>query len=408
MRGRPLVVRSLSVVPFCLLASLLGVVVEGARSNHEAHAQLPPLPSVPGLPPLPSTLPTLSLPGLPTAPTTASGTLTARVVDSKSTGDFKMSAGVAVGPGGSLTISMPAIRHPDSSAPVSPLTAMLSVTGSASGGASIVCSIGGISAGANVPVDLAFIDDTTGSMSGTVHGVSDSVKRFAQDIADRGVDARFAMVTFGDAFATQPASGFAIGHGDFAPPKFDLVARPYVGFGGLDRFTAFLDEMKASKILGDGGNDEPENPLGALEYAWRSLGWRAGAARVFIAITDTVAHQAGDKTTFITAPWTPPSGEQAIGDLDGDAVVHVVARDRELAPFFQMRALADGTGGATLTLPADGRVDLGKLGLKDWLVNGFRGVCSGAAAGTIELNVHATIVGKRLYEGNLHFKIVVN
>jgi hypothetical protein len=318
-----------------------------------------------------------------------------------------MSAGVAGGPSGSLTISMPAIRHPDTGAPVSPITAALSVTGSASGGASIVCSITGISAGSNAPVDLAFLDDTTGSMSGTVHGVSDSVKIFARDLAERGVDARFAMVTFGDAFATQPATGFTIGRGELAPPKFDVIARPYVGFGGLDRFTGFLDEMKASKILGDGGGDEPENPLGALEWAWRSLTWRPGAARVFIAITDTVAHQAGDKTSFITAPWTPPSGAQVIADLDGDAVVHVVARDRELAPFFSLQSLADGTGGAALTLPADGRVDLGKLGLKDWLVNGFRGACSGAASGTIDLDVHASIIGKRVYEGTLHIKIAL-
>ena len=101
------------------------------------------------------------------------------------------------------------------------------------------------------------------------------------------------MYTYGDAFATVPSAEnpFKVGKGDFAPPEFDADARPYIGLSDVALFKSFLTEMEASSVLGSGGGDSEENTLGALAYANKKVGWRDGAARMFVAIGDNPSHQ---------------------------------------------------------------------------------------------------------------------
>lgn len=121
------------------------------------------------------------------------------------------------------------------------------------------------------PVDIVFINDTTGSMAGVTTGIADSIQSFSTAITSSGVDARFAMYTYGDAFATKDdvASEFTIGKGDFPIPSYlDGVERPYIGLSTVTSFLPFLEELKVSSALGSGGGDGPENTVGTLDYAW--------------------------------------------------------------------------------------------------------------------------------------------
>jgi len=370
------------------------------------------LAQIPGLPPIPSGMPT-SIPGIPGLPGVPSvpgaSSKTAKITSAKNEGDLKLSAGIGVDVGGSLVISMAAIKHPDlPNVPVNPLLASLSVSASVSGTLALSCTIGGVSSSSRAPVDLVFVNDTTGSMSGTVNGISESVKTFAQKIQAGGVDARFSMYTYGDAYATRgSASKFSVGVGDFDPPKFDTVPRPYVGLTELAPFEKFLAEMKASGALGTGGGDAPENTLGALEYSNSKVAWRQGAAHVFVVIGDNPAHQKA-ATDKYGPNWSAPNGEDFVSRLNGTAVAHVVGHDKGAEPLYNLKKLADGTGGNFKELPKDGKVDLTTLGLDSFLLSGYRGSCTGLASGSLDLVIKATVVGKKIYTGSLAFKVVIS
>lgn len=360
----------------------------------------------PGLPPIPTVMPSLPLP-VPTGGP-SSGKV-AKITSAKPEGDLRLSAGLGVDASGALSISMAAIKHPDlQGVPVNPLFANVSITAQLSGSLALSCSIGGVSSSKPAPVDLVFVNDTTGSMAGTVHGISDSIKTFAQKVSAGGVDARFSMYTYGDAFATRGKPGkFLVGKGDFDPPSFDNVARPYVGLSDLGLFEKFLAELKVSGALGSGGGDAAESTLGALQYADRHLGYRPGAAHVFVVVGDNPSHQKGDGSNFGPS-WIPPLGEDVVSELSGRGVVHVVAKDAGKAPFYNLKNLADATGGDFKPLPKDGKVDLTTLGLDAYLTSGYKGVCTGLAAGTIDVVIRATVVGKKVYMGTLAFKVTVS
>lgn len=327
------------------------------------------------------------------------------VKSAKSEGDFKMSGQLGLDVDGRLTVTLAAIRDPDDATrPADPSKVRFGVTGQAA--APLTCSIAKVSSSQNAMADIAFINDTTGSMSGTVKGISASVQKFAEDLVAGGIDARYSMYTYGDAFATKLESGstFVIGKGDFAPPPVDDVERPYVGLSELSTFKGFLGELNACDCLGDGGGDGQENTLGALQWANAKIKWRDGAARYFVAIGDNPAHQPGDSLN-IPSPWTPPMGDDLLGELGGSAVVHVVAKDTGSSPYYNLKKLADGTGGVFLQLPSGGNVDLDKLNLKEWLTTSFRGLCTDEQGGTYDIVIHGQIDGSKIYKATLTFAV---
>jgi len=319
-------------------------------------------------------------------------------------GDFVMSGRLGL-ESGALTVTIAAIRDPDVPArPADPAKVSFGVTGAA--GASLVCSIGKVSSTAKAAVDLVFINDTTGSMSGTVHGITDSVQEFAEDLTAGGVDARYSMYTYGDAYATKSASDttFTIGKGDYTPPGFDTVQRPYVGLTELDTFKGFLAELSGCSCLGSGGGDSQENTLGTLKYADSKVAWRDGAARMFVAIGDNPSHQLGDHGPCVS-PFEPPGGDALVANLSGNSVIHVVGQNRGSSPYYNLKTLADKTGGAFLALPSDGKVDLGKLELKQWLTTSFTGTCADPTGGTYSIVVTSSIVGTKTFVGTLTFEV---
>jgi hypothetical protein len=316
----------------------------------------------------------------------------------KADGEVRMSGSLSID-AGKLKLAVAAIRDPDApTRPADPAKVSFAVSAAAT---EMACTVGRVSAASKAAVDLVFINDTTGSMSGTVEGISKSASKFAEDVAAGGVDARFSMYTYGDAFATVPSAPgsenpFKVGKGDFAPPEFDGDARPYIGLSDVAGFKSFLTEMESSSALGVGGGDGEENTLGALHYANGKVAWRDGAARMFVAIGDNPSHQKGSADElFASSQFAPPSGDDLIASINGSAVIHVVGHDRGEAPFYNLKHLADKSGGVFLELPSDGVVDLGALNLKDWLTASFAGACDGAKIGRYTIVVKATVNGSK-------------
>jgi len=376
------------------------VVAPSASAQIAVPTNLPPLPPIGSLPTIPVIAPPSGGGG---------GGKTAKITSAKSEGDLRLSAGIGVAASGGLSISMAAIKHPDlPGVPVNPLFASVSVQAQVSGTISLACTIGGVQSGSNAPVDLVFINDTTGSMSGTVNGISDSISKFAEKVSAGGVDARYSMYTYGDAYATRAKPGkFTNGTGDFEPPSFDKDPRPYIGLSDLGSFQKFLSEMKNSGALGMGGGDAPENTLGALQYANNHLPFRQGSAHVYVVVGDNPSHQKGDGSNF-GPNWVPPSGEDVVNELQGKAVAHVVGKDMGNSPYYNLKHLADSTGGDFKVLPKDGKVDLASIGLESWMLSGYRGICTGLAAGSIQVVLKASVVGKKVYTGTLTFALIVN
>jgi hypothetical protein len=124
---------------------------------------------------------------------------------------------------------------------------------------------------------------------------------------------------------------------------------------------------------------------------------------MFVAIGDNPSHQKGGRD--LGPSWAAPDGDELVSRLSGEAVVHVVGKDKGVAPLYNLKRLADGTGGVFLDLPADGRVDLGKLSLKEWLTTSFTGNCTNPTRGAYEIALRVVITGTKEYVGTLTFDV---
>ncbi|MBN2191716.1 MAG: VWA domain-containing protein [Polyangiaceae bacterium] len=260
------------------------------------------------------------------------------------------------------------------------------------------------------PVDIVFVNDTTGSMSGTVNGIADSISDFATSVSERGVDALFSMITYGDEFATftEGEEAYTVGQAEYSATGVDSSSRAYVDLSELDRFQAFLTEVRDSDDLGEGGGDGPENTLGALDFALEHLSWRPGAARVVIAICDDAAHMADDGfSSSLESHFVPPEIDDLLDDLDGTAVVHVVGNDIGEEPYYNIKGLSDETGGAFIDLPEDGIVDLSSTTLNEWVGSTFFGVCFSVPPGDRELVIDANVTGGEEHSGSVAYDITL-
>ncbi len=101
-------------------------------------------------------------------------------------------------------------------------------------------------------LDLVFVLDVTGSMSGEIAGVRNHVIEFADSLVEQGVDFRLGMVTF-----------------------LDEVENVYPFTDDATLFQTWVAEQYAH-----GGGDGPENSLQALATA-AGMQWRDQASRVF-------------------------------------------------------------------------------------------------------------------------------
>lgn len=245
-----------------------------------------------------------------------------------------------------------------------------------------------IGGGTRAAADIAFVFDTTGSMGSGLDSVISSITAFATDLDASGLDVRLAAVTFGDAFDTHAGDDRA-GTGNDEPPTFDPFARPMLDLTtDIGAFLEFIDEQEPE----DGGSGA-ENAVGALMHAHNALDWRPGAQCVLIVITDIYAWEAPAEGSVIreyygniTEPWIPPASADAIAQLRGDCVVHVVSPD--FASLSDSRYVdmaiftgADATGGVHYEWNGLAEFDMSELPITGALTSGhvvrYRGSTTG-------------------------------
>ncbi|NOY58645.1 MAG: VWA domain-containing protein, partial [Calditrichaeota bacterium] len=123
--------------------------------------------------------------------------------------------------------------------------------------------------------DIAFVFDVTGSMGSQISALKQRALNFADALAEKGVDYRLALVTFGDEIRE------------------------------VHDFTSSAEEFKSwvENLVADGGGDTKENSLEGLARA-TTLSYRAVAQKMTILITDADYHEAGESgggtTTYTT------------------------------------------------------------------------------------------------------------
>jgi Mg-chelatase subunit ChlD len=202
-----------------------------------------------------------------------------------------------------------------------------------------VVSVGQVSAGTRTTVDLAFLLDQTGSMGTEIRGVADSVVRFADYIAGRGVGIRLAGIAF----------------------------RDDVDLAGSCGFTSDFGQLKswALGLRAAGGDDTPESGLEAMMAAVRSLQWRPEAQRLLVVITDAPMHTRLNGRSQLD-PATVAAELRA-----GGFAVHVVSTGMPLSgTIVDAKVIANATGGLWVRLPTSGRVNLTTLPLTDVVLGG--------------------------------------
>ena len=230
-----------------------------------------------------------------------------------------------------------------------------------------------IEADDEVPADIAFVIDTSGTMKDALSSVQEGIIDFASTLASSGLDVRLGAVTFGDAFDTlaegSRSSGISIS-GE-SPPAFDSDERPSFALtDDLFRFQAFIAEESPR-----GGIDDPENSLGALTFAHKNLEWREGAQRILVVVTDTCSHTRRSSEYFIQDAWLPEPYEDVLEEISTRATVHVIGRGSSCPKFGGTMSMAeftgsDGTGGLFHDWN-DGSFDLANIGLTQTVANSY-------------------------------------
>jgi len=230
--------------------------------------------------------------------------------------------------------------------------------------------------GDNPPkVDMAFLIDTTQSMAGAIDGVINTIDSFSQDLTDAGLDAKFALVTFGDAYNTKALSGsaYSMGSGADELPTFDPIERPLLDFSDLSEFKDFALEVQSNFQDYDNGGDNSENYFGTVmamagfRDGQAGLSKRDGALFHQVLIGDDCSHT-GEIPGDTEDKWIPDPVAASAG-LSGLVSVHAI-RDQSLdvcsTDQLSLDDIADTTAGAKFD-HAGGTIDLEALNLSDFI-----------------------------------------
>lgn len=315
----------------------------------------------------------------PAAPVPVAVTVKVDTTKTKVTGDFIFSPSLSLD-GGKLSFTIPAIADPeDATKPIDPSKVLFTVTGK--GGKDLGCSVSTDTTKTKPLVDLVFVTDTTGSMSGTLNGVTQSIQDFVDSVAAEGVNMKLGLVAYGDLFAVKQAGSTMGGTGPLGVGDGSDSDRPFLDLTDVTAFKALNASLYAT-----GGGDWAENTLGATKYAFDKITWRVGAAKVLFVTGDAAAHLPGNSTTY--GVWNPPAAEDLITALKGNATVHTISP--ESLSTYDFSLLADATGGKKFSLS---NPDLTSIHFADWFVNSYKGTCSGIEAGIYEITISATIKG---------------
>ena len=214
--------------------------------------------------------------------------------------------------------------------------------------------------------DIAFIVDNTSSMSNEIAGVRSSILAFLDALADSGQDIAAGIVAFGD----EMPDGF-----EPRIPSSDTRARAaiydFVDIGEDISTGSALYQTAQELFATDPGTntDFPELALAGVDFARRTFSWRGDAQRIYILVTDDLAwgrgfsipNRKGIDSDYFTAE---SLGEQV---REEGSVIHVYSPDftaeSVTPPAYDVRTLADQTGGVWNELDRSGAFDLTELGI---------------------------------------------
>jgi hypothetical protein len=162
-------------------------------------------------------------------------------------------------------------------------------------------------------LDLAVVFDDTSSLAPNIEILKSKVQDLIYQIAESGLDARYALVSFKD-------------HENMRLSWTKDTAS----------FRSGVNSLNVSS-----GDDFPENALDAIE-ATLDLGFRPDAQKMILVITDAPAHQKGDGTTI-----TGLTGDNVKADLLKSGTIFIVVSPdftSDFAPYLDLRNLANEVG----------------------------------------------------------------
>lgn len=203
-------------------------------------------------------------------------------------------------------------------------------------------------------VDIAFIIDTTGSMSSAIEGVKSSVTSFIATLTSEGYNAKVAIIPYDD-----------------DAPSAEISVTP--------KWQDFTDSASAldyvSKLYASGGGDGPENPYAGIMYAWQNASWRAGSQRVIVLITDARSHYKSEANPGGASGNALYDKSEILKAIQGYATIHGVfvpgyyytQSATDFSNPDDPRELCVETGGLVKYTNSSGNLDLNTLGITQYV-----------------------------------------
>ncbi|MCD6594852.1 gliding motility-associated C-terminal domain-containing protein [bacterium] len=135
-------------------------------------------------------------------------------------------------------------------------------------------------------VDIVFVIDNTGSMSGTISGVRSNISGLISELDSRGYDYRLGGVCYGD----------AVGPDLDGSAYRELYDSTTTATDGWDMTSDFWGSFQPwiNGISVWGGADAPENAICAIEAAMNNYDWRPEALHILVFFTDACYYECGD------------------------------------------------------------------------------------------------------------------
>jgi hypothetical protein len=160
----------------------------------------------------------------------------------------------------------------------------------------------------NLPFDLTFVVDNSGSMGEEADGIANKIIEFVNVVSGAGANVRVAVVGY---------DGEVNGGLDFTDAAGVDAYLKREGLTGTSRTVGFAGanaadlEQKALAQAADGGASSSENGIVGVQFAEGSFAFRKEAQRVFINFTDEPTQPGGNlavATKTLCGRWKPANG----------------------------------------------------------------------------------------------------
>ena len=172
-----------------------------------------------------------------------------------------------------------------------------------------------------VPIDIGFLIDRSGSMSGEITAVKQQIDSFTDELVARGFNVAFGLGTVGGG---DPIDSFTKNE-EIGSPSFKdtLNAMEANGGSGMRHYSAMIN----AGVTDHPGQNEPD-----------LFAWRGNAQKYLVVVTDTNAQEG--------PPLLPgnPSQADVAAELDGAGItVHVIGRPAMSGDYTTITSTTGGT-----------------------------------------------------------------